>query len=130
MFEIPQNTDDAQGNVFHANCPARFLMSKIGGKWSLLIIDALKTGPMRNGALMRQIEGVSQKMLTQSLRELVEMQLVAREDIRSVPPHVEYSLTPLGEELREKVCALDRWIEENMLTMIANNRSIPIRRIG
>lgn len=127
MYEMPRNDAEAVGNVFHSNCPARYLLSKIAGKWGLLIIDALQHGPMRNGELMRQIEGISQKMLTQTLREMAEMQLVERNDIQSIPPHVEYFLTPLGEELREKICALDRWVEENMQQMVAKNTSIPLR---
>ncbi len=127
MYELPQKETDIAPNVFHSNCPARFLLSKISGKWSLLIIDAMKDGPMRNGELMRLIEGVSQKMLTQTMKELVEMKLVHRKDMQTIPPHVEYNLTPLGEELREKICILDRWIEDNMQTMIKGNKSIPLK---
>lgn len=126
MYELPENRANAVANVFHKTCPARFLLSKIAGKWGLLIIDALQGGSMRNGELMRLIEGISQKMLTQTMKELVEMQLVNRKDMQTIPPHVEYSLTPLGEELREKVCALDRWVEDNMFIMIEKNRSIQL----
>lgn len=60
------------------------------------------------------IEGISQKMLTQSLRELEHMTLVARHDMQTVPPHVEYELTELGRSLRKQVYRLDRWLENNM----------------
>ncbi len=75
---------------------------------------------------MRLVEGISQKMLTQTLRELEEIQLVKRHDMQTVPPHVEYELTELGKSLREKVCAMDRWIEENMLEIITDNQSLHI----
>ncbi|WP_256370169.1 helix-turn-helix domain-containing protein [Labrenzia sp. PHM005] len=102
------------------------MLSKIAGKWSMLVIDALDGTPKRNGQLMRQIEGISQKMLTQTLKELEEMQIVVRHDMQSVPPHVEYCLTPLGNGLRKRICALDRWVENNMLDLIAEHRSIPL----
>ncbi len=127
MYLLPADTSQAEGCVFHSHCPARFLLSKVAGKWSLLIIDALGETPMRNGALKRRIEGISQKMLTQTLRELEEMQLIARRDMQTIPPHVEYSLTELGQGLREKICALDRWVEDNMLALIAEHRSIPLK---
>ena len=94
----------------------------------MLIIDALENRPLRNGELIRKIEGISQKMLTQTLRELEEMQLLQRNDRQTVPPHVEYELSDLGKSLRKKICALDRWIEENMFELIAKNRSIPLKR--
>ena len=127
MYEIPRNPLDRSANVFNRTCPARFLLGQISGKWSMLVIDALRDGPVRNGALMRQVDGISQKMLTQTLRELEEMQLVERHDMQTVPPHVEYQLTPMGRELRELVCALDRWIETNMYALIEEHGTIPIR---
>ena len=66
----------------------------------------------------------SQKMLTQTLRELEEIKLVNRIDMQTVPPHVEYQLTELGLSLREKICAIDRWIEENMLNIIPEDKII------
>ena len=97
------------------------------GKWSMLVIDALQDGPTRNGALMRRIEGISQKMLTQTLRELEDLRLLSRQDMKSVLPHVEYELTPLGRELHTMVCAMDhRWIEQNMFELIDGSEAIPL----
>ncbi|WP_419902176.1 winged helix-turn-helix transcriptional regulator [Kiloniella sp.] len=129
MYEIPQDRSKAKANVFHQNCPARYLLNKVAGKWSLLIIDALKKENLRNGALMRRVGGISQKMLTQTLRELEEIKIVQRHDMETIPPHVEYSLTDLGVSLQEKVCAMDRWIEENMLELITDNPSIELKII-
>ena len=126
MYRLPKDPDNINGNVFHNDCPARFLLSKIAGKWSLLIIDALDGPPKRNSELLRHIEGISQKMLTQTLKELEEMRIVYRHDMKTVPPHVEYELTILGKDLREKICALDRWVESNMLDLIAEHSSIPL----
>lgn len=126
MYRLPKDPDRVKANVFHNDCPARFLLSKIAGKWSMLVIDALGGAPKRNGELMRKIEGISQKMLTQTLKELEEMQIVVRQDMQTVPPHVEYQLTPLGNDLRERICALDRWVETNMIHLIAGHRSIPL----
>ena len=126
MYRLPKDPNKVISSVFHRDCPARFLLSKIAGRWSLLIIDALDGPPKRNGELLRQIEGISQKMLTQTLRELEEIQIIHREDMNTVPPHVEYQLTALGKELREKICAMDRWVEDNMLELIEGNTSIPL----
>ncbi len=128
MYELPQDITQEKPDVFRKKCPARYLLSRVSGKWSMLIVDALHNKNLRNGELMRIIEGISQKMLTQTLRELEEIQLVKRHDMQTVPPHVEYELTELGKSLREKICAMDRWIEENMLELIANNPSIQLKR--
>ena len=117
-FKLPANELDIAPNVFEKHCPARYLLDKISGKWSMLIIDALSDKRRRNGELMRLIEGISQKMLTQTLRELEEIHIVNRIDMQTVPPHVEYELSEIGISLREKICAMDRWIEDNMMTII------------
>lgn len=123
MFELPKDKSEIIPDVFREKCPARYLLNKVSGKWSILIIDILNDRNLRNGELIRLVEGISQKMLTQTLRELEEIKLVSRHDMKTVPPHVEYELTELGKSLREKVCAMDRWIEENMLEIITNNNA-------
>ena len=127
MFELPKDVNKVAPDVFREKCPARYLLNRISGKWSILIIDVLNDRTLRNGELMRLVEGISQKMLTQTLRELEEIKLVRRHDMKTVPPHVEYELTGLGKSLREKVCAMDRWIEENMLEIITSNNSFQIK---
>ncbi len=127
MLELPSEKNKITPNVFREKCPARYLLNRISGKWSILIIDILNDQNLRNGELKRQVEGVSQKMLTQTLRELEEIKLIKRHDMKTVPPHVEYELTELGKSLREKVCAMDRWIEENMLEIISNNNAFHIK---
>jgi len=121
MYELPEDKDDISPNVFHKACPARYLLNIVSDKWSLLIIDALEDKQMRNGELMRLIEGVSQKMLTQTLRKLEKTNIVERLDMETVPPHVAYKLTTIGLSLRERVCALDRWVENNMMSTVPDD---------
>lgn len=122
MFVLPKDEKDIDPNVFRKSCPARHLLGVISDKWSFLVIDALGEGPLRNAELMRRLDGVSQKMLTQTLRNLEEISLVDRHDKQTVPPHVEYSLTELGQGLRTRVCAMDRWIEDNMMEILPKEK--------
>lgn len=107
------DTDKPPPSVYDAACSARDALELIASKWTMLILPALAERPMRNGALMRKIDGISQKMLTQTLRDLERNGLVIREDHQTVPPHVEYRLSALGESLSLALAALDRWAEAN-----------------
>lgn len=129
MYQLPSDTSQATANVFNAKCPARYLLSTLTGKWNLLVVDALSEGRWRNGELIRKIDGISQKMLTQTLRGLEDLNLVKRMDMGTIPPHVEYELTPMGKELREKICSFDRWVEENMLELIESSDSVKIEYV-
>ncbi|CAN7752564.1 winged helix-turn-helix transcriptional regulator [Ensifer adhaerens] len=100
-------------DVFDASCSARHALELISTKWAILIMSALAAGPMRNGALLRKIEGISQKMLTQTLKDLERNGLVQRHDHQTNPPHVEYSLSSVGLSLSETLISLDRWAERN-----------------
>lgn len=100
-------------DVFDASCSARHALELISGKWAILVMSALASGPVRNGSLLRRIDGISQKMLTQTLKDLERNGLVSRRDRETVPPHVEYQLTPVGLSLSETLIALDRWAERN-----------------
>lgn len=100
-------------SVFDETCSARDALDLIAGKWPMLILTALANGPMRNGALLRRIGGVSQKMLTQTLRELERNGLIIREDRATVPPHVEYRLSAVGRTLSGALAELDRWAERS-----------------
>ncbi|MGO4684050.1 winged helix-turn-helix transcriptional regulator [Hyphomicrobium sp. 2TAF46] len=98
-------------NIYAEACPSRALLELVADKWTLLIMPALRRGPMRNGDLMRLIGGVSQKMLTQTLRTLESNGLVRRIDHMEVPPRVEYELTELGRSLADTIRKLDSWVE-------------------
>ena len=87
-------------------CPVATAVSIIGGKWKLLIIRNLKERPWRFNELQRDIEGISQKVLTDSLRQMIDDGLVYRQDYQEMPPKVEYGLTELGKEMLPIIDAL------------------------
>ena len=87
-------------------CPVATAVSLIGGKWKLLIIRNLKERPWRFNELQRDIEGISQKVLTDSLRQMIDDGLVYRHDYQEMPPKVEYELTELGKEMLPIIDAL------------------------
>ena len=91
------------------SCPAEITVNIIGGRWKLLILYHLFQGVKRFSELQRSVSGITQKMLTQQLREMERDGLVHREIYPQVPPKVEYSLTPLGESLRSVVDAMSHW---------------------
>ncbi|MDI6935784.1 helix-turn-helix domain-containing protein [Serratia sp. Se-PFBMAAmG] len=101
------------GNVYSAQCSARDALALISGKWVMLILPALAKEPLRNGELMRKIEGISQKVLTQTLRQLERHGLVSRIDHGEKPARVEYCLTEVADSLVSTLAALDRWAENN-----------------
>lgn len=95
------------------DCPVRDVLGQIGDKWSTLFIQILGERPHRFGELRRALPDISQRMLTQTLRDLQRDGLVARAVFPTVPPGVEYSLTPLGRSLLEPLGLLVRWAAEN-----------------
>jgi DNA-binding HxlR family transcriptional regulator len=101
------------GTVYDPSCTARDALELIASKWAMLILPALAKGPLRNAELLRKIGGISQKMLTQTLRDLERNGLIIREDMRTMPLHVEYRLSPLGASLARTLTALDRWAERH-----------------
>ena len=101
-------------NAYLATCPSRQVFDMIGNKWVGLVIAALHDGPRRHGELRTTIAGVSQKMLTQSLRELERDGLVTRTVTAAVPPRVDYELTALGQDLWTVVQPLKSWAEQHM----------------
>jgi DNA-binding HxlR family transcriptional regulator len=103
-------------DVYAGACPARALLDRIADKWTTLIIGILGSveGPLRFGDLRHKITGISQKMLTQTLRDLERDGLVVRRAYPVIPPRVEYSLTPLGQTLEEPMRALSDWAERHM----------------
>ncbi|MFI9506477.1 winged helix-turn-helix transcriptional regulator [Nocardia sp. NPDC052566] len=113
-------------DVYSAKCPTRQVLDRIAGKWTVLIVDALADGTMRYTDLQRRIEGVSQKMLTQTLRELETDGFLTRTVHPTVPPRVEYALTDLGRSLRTPIAALRDWIETNINEIEAARRAAAI----
>ena len=101
-------------DVYAAACPTRQVLDRIGDKWTVLVLGLLEDGPMRFSELQRCIVGISQKMLTQTLRNLERDGLVNRTQYPEIPPRVEYSLTPLGETLCDPIAAIRYWAEEHI----------------
>ena len=110
-------------DVFSARCPSRAALDLIAHKWAVLVASSLADGPKRHSKLREHIGGISQKMLTHTLRELERSGLVERRIYPEVPPRVEYSLTPAGRSLREPVKALTEWAKANGGTVVAARRS-------
>ena len=106
-----------RANPFNASCPSQDILALIGGKWSMLLLCILADGPVRSGELGRRAGGISQKMLTQTLRELERHGIVQRRDHGEVPPRVDYSLTPLGRSLSQLVRQIETWVETNYSRM-------------
>lgn len=100
--------------VMDARCGSRKVLDRIADKWTALVIHVLAHGTKRSGELRRAINGISQKMLTQTLRGLEDDGLVQRKVYPVVPPMVEYSLTALGRTLTEPLHAICRWAERHL----------------
>ena len=96
-------------NVLNAQCPTRMVLDLIADKWTTLVIYLLAQGTRRYGELQREVGGISQKMLTQTLRKLEEDGLVRRTVYPEVPPRTEYALTELGTTLKEPLGSLCQW---------------------
>ncbi|MCL6743724.1 helix-turn-helix domain-containing protein [Kosakonia sp. R1.Fl] len=107
------------GNLFAEQCPSRDVLKHVTSRWGVLILVALREGTHRFSDLRRKMGGVSEKMLAQSLQWLEQDGFINRVSYPVVPPHVEYSLTPLGEQVSEKVAALADWIELNIEQVLA-----------
>jgi DNA-binding HxlR family transcriptional regulator len=103
----------AKHDVFLADCPARTTLGLVADTWSVVVVFGLGRGPQRYNDLRDRIGGISNKMLTQTLRKLERNKLVARRPLRTAPAGVEYRLTVLGESLLGPVSVLARWAEEH-----------------
>jgi DNA-binding HxlR family transcriptional regulator len=99
---------------FAGNCPSRLLFDQIADKWSMMILAVLDAGPLRFNAIKRQLEGVTQKALTQCLRRLERNGLLSRHVIAASPLGVEYHITPLGRSLQQPFKALYAWTMEHL----------------
>ena len=116
--EIPAKTIDAGAELL-----VREVLERVADKWTLLVIVALEDGRLRFSRIREKVGGVSQKMLTKTLRQLERDGLVTRTVHPVVPPHVDYELTPLGESLGEAVCSVWLWVEQHMHDVQRSRRS-------
>lgn len=109
-----------RGNVLAADCPSRPILQHLTNRWGTLCMVALATRPHRFSQLRRAVGGVSERMLAQTLQQLEADGFVLRVAHDVVPPHVEYSLTPLGQQAAAHVMALVGWIEGNLPALLAS----------
>ncbi len=108
------------GDLYSESCPCRSILDLVASKWSTLIIGRLEEEPHRFGQLRRAVPGITQKMLTQTLRRLERDGLVARTVLTQMrPPQVEYSLTPLGQSAAKPLAAIGQWSEQHLQDVLA-----------
>lgn len=104
---MPNDTEDTV--VYRADCPSRTILDQIGDKWSMMVLAVLVSRPHRFNAVKRRLEGVTQRVLTQTLRKLERNGMIRRRVLGGSPPGVEYALTPLGRSLQKPFAALHEW---------------------
>lgn len=115
-------------NPYTAGCPSRRVLDRIGDRWTVLVVGALGSETVRFSEVRRRIEGISQKMLTQTLRGLERDGLVERAVYPEVPVRVEYRLTDAGRSLRGPLRALEEWAKENLGGVADANHQYDSRR--
>ena len=113
-FSSAGNTGVTEGTCAAATCQTvTEVLARVGDKWTMQVVMTLGNGPVRFNALRRAVDGISQRMLTRTLRNLERDGLISRTVTPSVPPRVDYALTPLGRSLVEPVSALGDWAVTN-----------------
>lgn len=112
-----------RGDVLSADCPSREVLKHMTSRWGVLVLVLLLGGMHRFSELRRKIGGVSEKMLSQTLQGLESDGLINRKSLPVVPPHVEYSLSPLGQEAAQHLEVMVNWIEENLPQIISGRHS-------
>ncbi|WP_030346501.1 winged helix-turn-helix transcriptional regulator [Streptomyces sp. NRRL S-1022] len=120
MSATTQDQDDLAYNVFAKACPSRVTLEHVTGRWGGLTLGALYEGSLRFNELRRRVDGVSEKMLSQTLHALERDGLVHREAQPTNPPRVDYELTPLGRQVAERLLALIHCVEGAMDDVLAS----------
>jgi DNA-binding HxlR family transcriptional regulator len=116
-------------DAYLRSCPSRGVLDVIGSKWTVLIVPALLDRPLRFGELRRRLDGITQKSLTQALRQLERDGFVQRTQFPTIPPRVDYALTPLGRRVAALLGSIRDWAQENLvevLTARANYDARPV----
>ncbi|MCX5584172.1 winged helix-turn-helix transcriptional regulator [Streptomyces erythrochromogenes] len=117
-------------DVFARSCPSRETLEHVTGRWGSLTVGALREGPVRFNELRRRVEGVSEKMLSQTLHALERDGIVHREAQPTNPPRVDYELTPLGVEVADRLLALIHHLEGSMPAVLSARDSYDATRGG
>ena len=114
-------------DVYDPDCPSRTALRLIGDRWTALVVGVLAERPRHFGELRRRVPGISQKMLTQTLRSLQRDGLVSRTELATTPVKVEYALTPLGISLVQPLAALRDWAERHIPEILAARQAVSVR---
>jgi DNA-binding HxlR family transcriptional regulator len=125
MCRVSQQPD---WNVLVSTCPSRTSLARIANKWTAMVVIALADRRLRFGELRTVVDGISGKVLTDTLRDLERDGLVERRAYAEVPPRVEYELTALGRTLHEPLLALSRWAEEHIAEVLVARETYDARR--
>jgi DNA-binding HxlR family transcriptional regulator len=113
-------TDLRPPDAYAKDCGSRVVLDRIGDRWTVLVVGALARGRLRFSELRARVEGITPKVLTQTLRALERDGIVTREVFAEVPPRVEYELTDLGRDLLAPIEAIRLWAEDNASRIVAN----------
>ncbi|WP_411871634.1 winged helix-turn-helix transcriptional regulator [Vulcanococcus limneticus] len=114
-----------RGEVLAPECPSRAILQHVTSRWGVLVLVALMGGTHRFSELRRRVGGVSEKMLAQTLQQLEQDGFIRRVSYPVMPPHVEYSLTPLGIGIGHQVEAMTDWIEINLAKILKAQQAHP-----
>ncbi len=128
--KAPRRETAGPWNAYDPACPTRRLLDRIADKWTVLVVGSLAGGTLRFGQLRKAAEGISQKALTEVLRDLERDGVVTRKVYASVPPKVEYALTPLGWSLTGLLDSVRAWAETNMDTVLRAQAAYEKARTG
>lgn len=107
-------SDSQKGRVLSKDCPSRTIFGHLTSRWGALVMIVLLDGTKRFSELRREIEGVSERMLSETLKQLEKDGMVIRHSYNTVPPHTEYTLTEYGRQAGERIFALVDWLENNL----------------
>ena len=114
LVSHPEPEASARPDPYAANCPTRLLLDRIGDKWTVLVLGLIRDKPLRFNALRRAVEGLTQKMLSQTLKALERDGLITRTVLPTTPVSVEYAITPLGQTLATTLDGLTRWARDHI----------------
>jgi DNA-binding HxlR family transcriptional regulator len=117
--DFPTTGAGGVGDCYSKDCPAREVLGHVTGRWGGLVLGALTRGTRRYSELRDRIDGISEKMLAQTLRDLERDGLVIRRSHRTVPPRVDYTLTPGGMEVAQRVDSLISWLQNHVGELVA-----------
>ncbi|WP_433247664.1 winged helix-turn-helix transcriptional regulator [Streptosporangium sp. CA-135522] len=127
MDTMPHLQEYGVVDAYLRDCASRTVLEAIANKWTCLLVDALRDGPVRFGALRRRLDGITQKSLTHTLRAMERDGMVLRRVYPTIPPRVEYELTELGQSVVALMEGIKHWSEEHMAEILAARGAYDLR---